>query len=650
MYRLFIGILFFCCLSLGVYAAPKLPDLKPDEVVSRTEEAFSAHATQKKFDSQIAARTLLNYLEALDPMKTYLFQSEVALWIEPSEDLLEEIVKDYHRARFPVFIEINQLFQKSIERHHRLQAQINDASLPPPPATDTLKDLPWPDSEETLLQRLQQIRSLQLHAIAKLSPQLQENAKLRMAKHEKKFQEEMMPASQEELQKRILRDVLRAIVSSLDAHSTYFTPSEAVQFMIEVQQRLFGIGVLLRDDLKGFRIIQIVEGSPAANQKQLKLKDLIIGVNGESVVGMDSQEVVDLIRGEENSHVRLTILRETAQLDGSSQEELLEFDAVRGRIVLKESRYKSSYEPYGDGVIGYLKLYSFYRDQDGSSSEDLKKAIEELQKQHHVKGLVLDLRSNLGGLLEEAVNVTGLFIKKGVVVSIKDEQQQIHKLRLLEDRHIFDGPLMVLTNRMSASSSEIVAQALQDYGRAFIVGDDHSYGKGSFQTFSLAGDNEQAINPKGEIKITRGIYYPVGGKTPQETGVLAQVHIPGALAFSEVGERYLKYPLKPDQIPPSYEDDLSDLPFYQRSRAKRYYLFDLEQRQSTYQPFLSVLQEHAHENLNKDPNYQNFLFAIQKAKDGNFDLEDAPPFGQNDLQLEQAVDVLKEFLFLQHAS
>lgn len=648
MYRQLVWIVLFCFLGVGIDAAPKLPDLRQEDVVNRAEEAFSAHASQKQFDNQIAARTLLNYLEALDPMKTYFLRDEVAPWVQPSEEMLATIVREYHLAQFSVFEEITRLFQKKIERHNLLQTNIQDSLLQVDPLpTDSLKDLPWPDSEEDLLHRLQQIRALQLHAIAKLPPQQQENAKLRIAKYEKKYQEEKTASTQEEQKKQMHRDVLRAIISSLDAHSAYFTPSEAAQFMIDVQQRLFGIGVLLRDDLKGFRIIQIVEGSPAAVQKQLKIKDLIIGVNGESVVGMDSREVVDLIRGEENSQVVLTIIRENPQSDGHLQEEVLQIQVVRGRIVLKESRYKISYEPFGDGVIGYIRLYSFYRDPDGSSSEDVRQAIQQLQNEHTVKGVVFDLRSNLGGVLEEAVNVTGCFIKKGVVVSIKDEKQQMHKLRLVEDRRVFDGPLLVLLNRMSASSSEIVAQTLKDYGRALIVGDDHSYGKGSFQTFSLAGENEQAINPKGEIKITRGIYYPVGGETPQETGVLSQVEIPGSLAFSEVGERYLKYALQPDRIPPSFEDDLSDLPFYQRTRAKKYYLFDLEQKQATYLPFLPILRQHAEENLRKDPNYQNFLFTIQKTKDEQLELEEAPPFGQNDLQLEHAMDLFKDFLYLQ---
>ncbi len=150
--------------------------------------------------------------------------------------------------------------------------------------------------------------------------------------------------------------------------------------MINVQQRLYGIGAQLRDDINGFSVMKIIEGGPAAIGKQLKVKDRIIAVNGEPVVGMDIEDAVDLIRGEANTPVSLTIIREVKGLDGQKKEEKLDLSILRGEVVLKETRFKTSYEPYGDGVIGSLKLHSFYQDKGSSSAADLREEIEQLKK------------------------------------------------------------------------------------------------------------------------------------------------------------------------------------------------------------------------------------------------------------------------------
>jgi len=299
--------------------------------------------------------------------------------------------------------------------------------------------------------------------------------------------------------------VLKAFANALDTHTEYFTPEEAQQFLIAVQQRLFGIGAALRDDLNGFRIIKIVEGGPADRSGELKINDLVIAINGEPVVGMNINDGVQLIRGEENTPVTLTVVREIPD-DHEKKEETLDISLMRGEVLIKESRYEVSYEPYGDGIIAYLRLFSFYQDPEHSSANDLAAEFEKLKKEHKILGVLLDLRNNSGGLLVQAVEVTGLFITKGVVVSIKDENGAVQHLRDVDGSSMWNGPLVVLINRLSASASEIVAETLQDYGRGIVVGDDHSYGKGSFQTFTLTADGKSHVNPEGEYKVTRGRY------------------------------------------------------------------------------------------------------------------------------------------------
>jgi carboxyl-terminal processing protease len=509
---------------------------------------------------------------------------------------------------------------------------------------EEFKDLEWAKTENELVRRIERIKALQLETAAKLTSEMREKSLQRIQKRQTKYEEEILTDDPVEKERMILSYVLKATASALDTHTAYFTPDEATQFMITVQQRLFGIGAQLRDDISGFTVIKIVEGGPAALGKELKEGDRIIAVNGEPVVGMDIIEAVDLIRGEENTPVVLTVIREETDESGTKTEKKLDITLLRGEVVLKETRFKSSYEPFGNGIIGYLRLYSFYQDPESSSASDLEKEIKQLKENHNLTGLILDLRSNSGGLLSQAVAVTGLFIKKGVVVSIKDESGRVQHLRDLDSNVAWDGPLIVLVNRSSASASEIVAQTLQDYGRAIVVGDDHTYGKGSYQTFTLNAIEPEQVNPKGEYKVTRGRYYTVSGKTPQLTGVISDIIAPGPLSESEIGEKYAKYPLENDQIKPQFDDDLSDIPFLQRDKIRRLYKFGLQEKMDTYAPFLVQLQDNSGARIERSKNYQNFLKEIKKKED--IDPENMEKFGQNDLQLQEAYNIMKDLILL----
>ncbi len=414
--------------------------------------------------------------------------------------------------------------------------------------------------------------------------------------------------------------------------------------MIGVQQRLCGIGAQLRDDINGLTIIKIVEGGPAAAHRELKEKDRIVAVNGEPIVGMDIGDAVEMIRGEENTPVTLTVIRESNNSDGKKKEEKFDFTILRGEVIIKEARLKSSYEPFGDGAIGYLKLYAFYEDRENSSTEDLKAEIKKLKAEHKLHGLILDLRYNSGGLLPQAVDVTGLFISQGIVVSIKDENGKIQHLRAVDEEVTWDGPLIVLVSRMSASASEIVAQTLQDYGRAIIVGDDHTFGKGSYQTFTLTTNNFDQVNPEGEYKVTHGRYYTVSGKTLQLKGVNADVVVPGHLSESEIGEKYGKYPLDNDEIAANFEDDLSDVPLKQREKIRKMYGSNLQKRIDLYRGCIDQLKLNSSHRIESSMNYQNFMKEIKKKDD--VDLDKMEKFGQNDLQLEESYNIMKDFIIM----
>ncbi len=637
----FFWILTFLCAS---QCEAKTPNLTANDVTAKATEIMKAHASHKKLTPQLAQRLLNNYLDTIDPNKTYFVESDIAQWIDAPKELVDKLIADYENHQFVIFEEINKVLVKAIERKQAFESRIDYTNLPKHVKVEEFKDIPWAKNEDELIERYRKIRALQLETASKLSEEMKEKSLQRIVKRQMRYENDALHSTPEESQRLVLSNVLKATASSLDSHTAYFTPEEASQFMIGVQQRLFGIGAQLRDDINGFTVVKLVEGGPAAMGKELKAKDLIIAVDGEPVVGMDIGDAVDLIRGDENTLVVLTVIRTETLQDGTKEEKKLEIPITRNKVILKESRFKSSYTPFGDGAIGYLRLYSFYQDKENSSAADLRDEIKKLKNEHHLLGLILDLRFNSGGLLSQAVNVTGLFITKGIVVSIKDENGHVQHLRALGGDMTWDGPLIVLVNRASASASEIVAQTLQDYGRAVIIGDDHTYGKGSYQTFTLSADDREGVNQKGEYKVTRGRYYTVSGETPQLNGVISDIVVPGALSESEIGERFAKYPLEHDHIKSNFDDDLSDIPFLQRDKIRRLYKFGLQEKLDTYQPYIEGLKKNSTSRVESSQNYQNFLSEVKK-KDTT-DLDEMEPFGQNDLQLEESYDVMKDLLIL----
>ena len=647
VHRFFISALMLSMAFSSSIFASKLPELTPQNTTAKINEIMKAHATYKKLTPVLVRRALQNYIEELDPTKTYFIESDIHQWLEPSDDLVQKTLKDFNNSNFSTFEDIYAAMVKAIARRHELEKQIDLTKLPKKVRADEFKDMKWAANEQDLLTRLIRIKALQIETASKLNEETKEKSLQRIAKRQAKYEEEILTTDPIQKQRFILTDVLKAVASALDAHTAYFTPDEATQFMINVQQRLFGIGAQLRDDISGFTVVKIVEGGPAAESKELKLKDRIIAVNGEPVVGMDIIDAVDLIRGEENTPVTLTIIREVGEGE-DKKDEKLDIKLKRAEVVLKETRYEANVEPYGDGIIGYLKLYSFYQDPDSSSATDLAAAIEKMKADHALKGIILDLRYNSGGILSQAVSVTGLFITKGTVVSIKDDTGHIQHLRDLDDKMLWDGPLIVLENRASASASEIVVQTLQDYGRALIVGDDHTFGKGSFQTFTLnTTAKNDAVNPQGEYKVTRGRYYTVSGKTPQLTGVSADIVVPGPLSESEIGEKESKYPLENDSIAPNFDDDLADIPYLQRDKIKALYKFDLQQRLHMYEPYLAILKKNSQIRIENNKIFQSFLKELKKKDGDEVDEENHPDFGQNDLQLTETYNIMRDLLFLQ---
>ncbi|MGM0439814.1 MAG: S41 family peptidase [Chlamydiota bacterium] len=642
MRKIFVTIL---TIFASFYCEAKLPELDNNDVKEKIEEITESHVKFRQPNSTLFRRALANYLEELDPTKSYFTEEDIQRWVNPSDELIDSMMRSYRQSSFPEFEAINDVMIKAITRRDQLEEKLANSELPAPTLLSRdLRQTNWPSNEEQLFERLLNFKALQRQAAEALPLEKRDRALERIEKMRLNSEEDFATADLSERKKLINTNIIKAFAAAFDSHTAYFTPGEATQFMIDVQHRLFGIGVQLRDNLNGFSIVKIIEGGPADKSQQLKPQDRIIAIDDEPVVGMDIYEVVELIRGEKNTPVDLTIVRVNSSEENSTQEETHEITLRRDEIVVQDSRLETSYEPFGDGVIACLKLHTFYQDPNDSSAEDIAEELKKLKKEHNPKGVILDLRYNSGGMLSQAIAVSGLFITQGVVVSIQDNTGDIQHLRDFSGTTAWDGPLVILTSRASASAAEIVSQTLQDYGRAIIVGDDHTFGKGTFQTFTLNTIDNEHVNPEGEYKVTRGMYYTASGKSPQLLGVQADVVVPGIFSQSEIGEKFSKYPLENDSIESNIEDKLTDLSTFQRKKLLRFYGYNLQPKLVGYTKFIDLLKKNSQQRIASNNNYQNFLTELSRQPDNEEEQE--IEFGQNDLQLIEAFNITKDLIIL----
>ena len=623
---------------IGLTISAKQPNLTVKDIKIKTEEILKSHANFKKIEPVLAERILKNFVDELDPNKTYFIESDIEKWLYPSDEIINAVIEGFKNSNFAVFSEIHRVMIDAIDRRNKLEAELSVSDLPKDVKPEEFKDMKWTNSKRELLTRLIRIKALQLDSAEKVSEECKETISQVLEKKKINKEKEITTKNSEEKKAYILSSLLKSFCHSLDSHTDYFTPFEANQFMMQVQQKLSGIGAQLRDNLNGFMIMHVIDGSPA-KLANLKTGDRIIAVNSEPVIGLDITEAVEMIRGEMGSKVNLTIMR---KLDEDKDEHKFDIEITRSEVVLEETRIEKHFEPFGDGVILNLKLFSFYQDSKSSSAQDLKNAIDNYAKKHKIKAIILDLRSNTGGLLPQAVEVASLFISKGIVVSIKDSSDNLQHLRNTDGKTTFDGPLVVLVNKASASASEIVAGTLQDYGRAIVVGEE-TFGKGSFQTFSLDASKNAKINPSGEVKVTRGRYYTVSGKSPQLVGVQADVEVPGILSELDIGEKFSKYPLENDEISPNFDDDLSDIPLIHRKRLSLLYKHNLQQKMTTYTQYLDILGTNSKNRIENNQNYQSFLTDI-KLK--NFESKSVELFNQSDIQLLETMSIAKDLAYL----
>lgn len=370
----------------------------------------------------------------------------------------------------------------------------------------------------------------------------------------------------------VLQIYLTMLAEVYDPHSQYMGKPTYENFNIQMKLSLFGIGAMLGSEDGYCKIISLTPGSPAEKSKRIKANDKIVAVaQGTNefvdVVDMKLQKVVELIRGAKGTDVRLSIIPADA-VDSSTRKTVA---LVRDEIKIEDSEAKAKLLEFPTENnqpkrrIGVIDLPSFYADLQNravghkSTTTDVIKLLNKLTEEK-VEGIVLDLRRNGGGSLEEAIRLTGIFIKEGPVVQVRDYDGTINVEKDKDPEMVYNGPLVVLVSRGSASASEILAAALQDYGRALVVGDISTHGKGTVQTVLELNQLLRVTNQLGALKFTIRKFYRVNGSSTQLKGVTPDIILPSVHNYMEGGEGSIPGALPWDTIPSAKYDAVNIIP------------------------------------------------------------------------------------------
>ena len=544
------------------------------EVVYRL---YATHFNKQVLDDELSQAFLEKYLESLDPGKMFFYRKD----IDAFNAHAKTFDNDFQAGNLDTVFEIYRVYQQRVES--RLEAVLtlleDDTVIFRFDEDDSIdldrKDAAWISTigeADDLWYRRVKLSLLNLKMAGKELDEARETIAKRYANQLKRVKQEKS--------EDVFEVALNSLTTLFDPHTNYWLPRTSENFNINMSKSLEGIGAVLQLEDEFTKVVRLVAGGPAARAGELKAADRIVAVGqGEQgemidVVGWRLDEVVDLIRGPKNTVVKLEVLA-AGDAPGSETQVI---KISRGKVKLEDQEaQKAILELPGKNAdqlfkLGIIQLPDFYVDFEAyarrdpnykSSTKDVRRLLIELQ-QENVDGIVLDLRNNGGGSLQEATMLTDLFIDRGVVVQIKTPEGRVGRHNQAYQRALYDGPLIVLVNRLSASASEIFAGAIQDYGRGLILG-SRSFGKGTVQSVN-------SVN-LGQLKLTESKFYRVSGDSTQHRGVIPDIEFPSLIDEEEVGESSYTNALPWDQIKPAphivysnYKDILPDLKSRHASR------------------------------------------------------------------------------------
>lgn len=563
------------------------------------QQGFLAnHVKYSLMDKDLETRVMDQYLKRIDSAKIYLTVADV----EEVKKIMAGAFKKTQEQDCTFLSKVQDLVNQRVKERSEFAKAFLGKDYKFDPKTEFVYD---PDTKQWPKNKDEANEFLKKYVHFQISNYMATDMKLAEAKKSViKNYDRAIKRSLETTQNDIYAGYLDSFARGLDPHSSYMSRDLWEDFRISMELKLQGIGATLSSQ-DGFTVVEaLVPGGAAARSGLIDPQDKIIAVAqgdgaAENVIDMDLKDVVKKIRGPKGTKVKLTILRSLP--DGKKR-----FDValIRDEVKLEDEAASITYldkELNGQKKkIGLINLPSFYAESHRGGrtcADDMKKLVKQARDKK-VDGIVLDLSNNGGGSLDDAVRVAGLFFKTGNVVKQSSKNEGRSEIVFADTDPMVDwaGPLVVLTSRISASASEIVAGTLQDYKRAVIVGGDHTFGKGSVQTV------RGVPNDLGAVKVTIGMFFIPGGNSTQHRGVDADIVLPGPYSTDEIGEKSLDYSLPPKKI----ESFVSNEAFVKEG--------DSAWRQIRPE-WIKTLKEKSSARVEKSEDFKKVIADIAKAKE-----------------------------------
>jgi carboxyl-terminal processing protease len=501
------------------------------------------HLVTKQKDSVLQTRVIEQYLKRQDSAKIYLLDADVV----QVKAMMKNLFDDLGKTNCKFLSEIQSLLVKRVEERTEFVKKLLGKDFKFNKETEFVYD---PDHKEFGKTSEEANEFIKKYVQFQIANYLATDVKMDEAKKRVvKNYERNLKRIKETKSDTLIANYLNSFALALDPHSSFFSKEFYDDFTIDMSLSLEGIGATLSQE-DGFTVVEaLVAGGAAAKSSLVEPQDKIVAVSKkdgkmENVIDMDLKDVVKMIRGPKGTKVKLTILRKEA-----GRNKKFDIELTREKVNLEDNAVSIYYQDKEvNGIkrkIGIINFPSFYADSKRggrSSATDMKRVVAEA-KAKNVDGLVVDLSSNGGGSLEDAVKIGGLFIKTGNIVKQSSRREgSENSLADSDDKVDWEGPLVILTSRISASASEILSGAMKDYNRAVIVGSDHTYGKGSIQTvIAVPGE-------LGALKVTIGMFFTPGGFSTQHRGVESDVLIPSPYNLDDIGEKSMDYSLPPKKI------------------------------------------------------------------------------------------------------
>lgn len=580
-------VLLICFASCSFISKEKPIEANRDEilieVIAFVLERY--HYDKENINDTFSEKVYNNFIKNVDEQKRYFLQSDIDEFSKYKHQIDDQIKHSELTFFKLVYDRLKQRMQQASQIVEELSAKEPSFSTYEVINVD-YEHLPFAKNEKELKDRWRKI--IKFSTLSSYVTKEEDQQKVLEKNAHKKDSIPVKIKTPEQLKKEAFDGTIKALKGVLssykdvtrddwrniyfnsfaavfDPHSVYMSPQVADQFATSISGRFFGIGAQLEKRDDGVRIDKIVSGGPVWKGKLLEVGDIIIAVaqgaeKPVDIVGMRLDEVIKLIKGPQGTEVRLTVKR----VDGTIEV----VSIIRDVVELEETFAKSTMAVENGHKFGIIYLPKFYVDfnnyKERNSASDVALEIEKLKKQN-VEGIVLDLRDNSGGSLRTAIEIAGLFIKEGPVVQVRSATNNVEVLIDDDKSVLWDGPLVILVNEMSASASEILAAAMQDYNRAIIVGGKQTYGKGTVQNIvDLNKFVRGNVNDMGSLKLTIQKFYRINGGSTQLKGVESDVAIPDKYKYLDAGERSLDDALAWDKIKPSSYQKINN-PYLQQA-------------------------------------------------------------------------------------